>query len=291
MLLQFIANGLVEGVVLGMFALGFSIIYNSSRVFNFAQGGIFTVAGYIVYLSWKILNLPIGVGIMLAIIGAIGLGMLLERLIFYPLYRQQSSPAIVILSSLGSYLVIVNLIVLILGNETRVLRSGVEETLKLGGGILTKIQVFGGCTALILSVLTIILLRHTRFGITLRALADNSSLIAVLGLGIQRLRLLSFAWGSMLGGVAGVIAAFDVGIDPHVGGSAVLIGAVATILGGIRVIEAAFFGGVIIGITKNLAAGHISARWESAVTFFILLIVLLLRPQGILGKRGRLEEI
>jgi branched-subunit amino acid ABC-type transport system permease component len=217
--------------------------------------------------------------------------MAVEKFIYYPLYEKKSSLRVAIISSLGIYIVITNFIAMIFGNETKVLRPGVEKTYEIGAVILTRIQVLEILAFLILSSLTIYFLRFTKYGQALRALADNSILASVLGLSVKKLRLLSFGYGSFLCGVASILVALDVGMDPQVGATAVLTGAVSVILGGVGIFESAIFGGLIIGIVQNLAVWQISARWESAITFLILLFVLIFRPQGIMGKRKRVEEL
>lgn len=290
MLVQFLANGLVEGAVFGLIALGFSIIYNTSKVFHFAHGAVYTFAGYAFYTFAILLKFHWLPSLIIAIFLSILLGMAIENFIYYPLYQKKSSLTVAIISSLGMYIVIINFIAMIFGNETKVLRPGIEKTFEIGTVILTRIQILEFLVFVILSAFTVYLLKFTKYGQALRALADNPNLASVLGLNVKRLRLLSFGYGSFLCGVASILVALDVGMDPQVGITAVLTGAVAVILGGVGIFESAILGGLIIGIVQNLAVWQISARWESAITFLILLFILIFRPQGILGKRRRLEE-
>jgi branched-chain amino acid transport system permease protein len=291
MFTQFLANGIVEGAVFGLIALGFSIIYNTSQIFHFAHGAVYTFSAYAFYTFARLLGIHWLPSSLFAILLAVVLGMAVEKFIYYPLYEKKSSLRVAIISSLGIYIVITNFIAMIFGNETKVLRPGVEKTYEIGAVILTRIQVLEILAFLILSSLTIYFLRFTKYGQALRALADNSILASVLGLSVKKLRLLSFGYGSFLCGVASILVALDVGMDPQVGATAVLTGAVSVILGGVGIFESAIFGGLIIGIVQNLAVWQISARWESAITFLILLFILIFRPQGIMGKRKRVEEL
>ncbi len=291
MLIQFLANGLVKGAVFGLIALGFGIIYNTSKVFHFAHGAVYTFAGYAFFTFAILAKLHWLPSLLFALILTVFLGMAIEHFIYYPLFEKRSSPRVAILSSLGLYIGIVNFIAMIFGNETKILRPGVEKSYEIGSVILTRIQILEFLVFLILSGLTICFLRFIKYGQALRALTDNPTLASVLGLSIKKLRLLSFGSGSFLCGVASILVALDVGMDPQVGTTAVLTGAVAVILGGIGIFESAVFSGLIIGVVQNLVVWQISARWESAITFFILLFVLIFRPQGIFGKRRRLEEL
>lgn len=291
MFLQFLANGIVEGAVFGLIALGFSIIYNTSKVFHFAHGAIYTFACYAFYTFARLLELHWLPSLLFALLLTIILGMAIENFIYYPLFQKKSSLTIVIISSLGIYIVIINFIAMIFGNETKVLRPGIEKTYEIGTVILTRIQIIEFLVFVILSVFTLYFLKFTKYGQALRALADNVHLASVLGLSVKKLRLLSYGYGSFLCGIASILVALDIGMDPQVGIAAVLTGAVAVILGGVGIFESAIFGGLIIGVIQNLAVWQISARWESAITFLILLFVLIFRPQGILGKRRRIEEL
>jgi branched-chain amino acid transport system permease protein len=291
MFIQFLANGIVEGAVFGLIALGFSIIYNTSKVFHFAYGAVYTFCSYIFFTLFILLKIHWLLSLLIALFLTILLGMAIENFIYYPLWEKKSSPTVAIISSIGAYVVIVNFISMIFGNETKILRPGVEKTYEIGNVILTRIQILEFFVFLILSLFTFYLLRFTKYGQALRALADNSNLASVLGLSVKRLRLLSFGYGSFLCGIASILVALDIGMDPWVGANAVLTSAVAVILGGIGIFESAIFGGLIVGLLQNLAVWKISARWESAITFLILLFVLIFRPQGIMGKRKRVEEL
>ncbi len=274
-----------------MIALGFSVIYNTSKVFHFAHGAVYTFAGYTFYTFARLLKLHWLPSILFAILLTILLGMAIENFIYYPLFKKKSSLMVGVISSLGIYIVIINFIAMLFGNETKILRPGVEKAYEIGTVILTRIQILEFLVFVILSFFTVYLLKFTQYGQALRALADNSNLASVLGLSLKKLRLISFGYGSFLCGVASILVALDVGMDPQVGITAVLNGAVAVILGGVGIFESAILGGLAIGVVQNLAVWQISARWESAITFLILLFILIFRPQGILGKRRRLEEL
>lgn len=291
MLIQFLANGILEGAVFGLVALSFSIIFNTSKVFHFAHGGVYTFAAYTFFTFSILLKLHWLLSLLFTLFLTILLGMGIDCLIYYPLFRKRSTPTVAVISSLGVYIIIVNFIAMLFGNETKILRPGVERTYEIGAVILTRIQIMEFFVFLILSLLTVYFLKFTKYGQALRALADNPNLVAVLGWSVKKLRLISFGCGSLLCGVASILVALDIGVDPQVGLNAVLTGAVAVILGGIGIFESAILGGLLIGLIQNLAVWQISARWESAITFLILLFILIFRPQGIFGKRRRLEEL
>jgi len=136
----------------------------------------------------------------------------------------------------------------------------------------------------------VFILRTTKLGRLIRALSDNPILVTVLGADVRRLRIWIFGLGSLLAGVASCLTALDVGMDPHIGMSAFLMAAVSMIVGGIGNFEGAALGAFLLGIVQSLLVWKISARWTEALAFLILVLFLLFRPEGLVGKRRRLEE-
>ena len=156
--------------------------------------------------------------------------------------------------------------------------------------ILTQVQL-----AQVLVALTVIgsywfFLSRSSLGKLCRAVADDSTLASVLGVKVNRTRFVAFAIGSGLAAVGAVLVALDVGVDPNVGFPAVLVAAVACIIGGLRRFIAPALGGLLLGLIQSLVVWRTSAKWESAVTFAILIVFLLFRPQGLLQTERRTEE-
>jgi branched-chain amino acid transport system permease protein len=194
------------------------------------------------------------------------------------------------ISSLAVYIITVNIIALIFGNETKVLRSGVATTFSLGQVILSDVQILQ-IVALAFAFLTLVLsLKWTNLGKIIRAMRDNPDLLSLMGIDLQKVRWLIFGSGSLLAGLAAMLQALDVGIDPNIGMSAVLIAAVAVIIGGVGILEAPAFGGLLLGVLQSVVIWQASGRWQEAVTFTLLILFLLFKPEGIFGQRRRLEE-
>lgn len=291
MALQFLINGLIVGSVYALVALGFSLIYHTTRVFHIAHGAIYTGGVYLLYLFYVRLGIPFFFSGLLALICTVGLGILIERVVYEPVLTTRSNPLISFISSLGAYIVVVNLIALLFGNETKILQPGIEPTVSFGSVILTRIQIIQFLISLLLIGLTFLLLKRSRLGYIIRALADNQQLISVLGVKVTKVRSLVMGLGSGLAGVAAILVGLDVGIDPYVGMEILLAAAVATIMGGVGRYGGAILGAVLLGVMQNLVVWQTSARWQSAVTFLILLLVLVFRPQGLLSRKIRVEEI
>jgi len=291
MVLQFIANGLVIGSVYAVVALGFSLIYHTTRVFHIAHGAIYTASAYLLYLLFVTLEVPLPLSILFALIGVVSLGILVEKAVYAPILTERQSPLISFISSLGVFIVIVNLIALLFGNETKILLPGVEPTISLGSVILARIQIIQALTSILAVGSVFFFIRKNKLGHLIRALADNHQLLSVLGVKVSRVRRIVIGLGSGLAGLAGFLVALDVGIDPYIGMEVLLIAAVATIIGGIGNYGGTILGAVLLGVVQNLVVWQASARWQSAATFLILLLILVVRPQGLFSRKIRVEEI
>jgi branched-chain amino acid transport system permease protein len=217
--------------------------------------------------------------------------MSLEKINHWPLYKKEASPLIQLISSLGIYIIIVQVIAIIWGNETKVLRTGVDTVFHFWGVILTKSQIIGGVTALLFILLFLLLLKTSGTGLMLVALSDNPIQLSLLGHDIAKLRLLAFGLSGLFTTTASTLTALDVGFDPQGGLNAVLIAIVATIIGGKGSFAGPVLCGVLLGIARSQIVWHTSARWEDALTFLLLVLFLFFRPQGVLGIKGRIETL
>ena len=287
LLLQLLINGLVTGALYALVALAFGIVYRSTKVFHLAMGAIYTSAAYGVYVSlrWGIVT-----GIIIGILTALTLGFLIERFVYRPLYRKNSSSGVILIASLGVYIFIVNLIALGFGNEVKILSRGIEPSVTFFGIILTRIQLIQFVTGFFVILIWIILLKKLRFFKGIWAMGDEPGLVQVLGLPLWRLRDAVFLLSSFLVAVSSILIALDVGVDPHVGLPAFLLGAVAVLVGGISNFPGWIISAFIIAELQSLIIWKFSARWNDAITFVVLIAVLLLKPQGIFSVKGRMEE-
>jgi branched-chain amino acid transport system permease protein len=298
MAIQVIINGLVTGLLFSLVALGFSLIYSGTRVFHIAHGAIYTAGPYF-FLAWTGVTalvlgaadeLSLAVAITLSLISICLLAISLETLVYRPLSQRNAPPLVSFISSLGLYIVVVNLIALLFGNETKILNPQIEPSIEIAGAIVTRIQIIQFAVSAFLILITLFVLRSSSLGRNIRALSDNPTLLSVLGTNIKSVRLLVFVIGSLLAASSSLLRAFDVGVDPHVGLSAVLTAAVAVIIAGIGSHGGAIVGALLIGLTQNIVVWFTSAQWQDAVTFFILTIVLLVRREGLFATQLRLEE-
>lgn len=290
MLLQLLANGLANGCQFALLALSFALIYNTTRIFHVAHGAVYTWAAYLCYLFLVPLRMEAPAGIMGSLLITSLLGVAIDRLTYRPLLDKGASLLVALLSSLGLYVTMINLLILLFGNEPQVLRPGLQRMYHWGAVVLTDSQCLEILTDSALAAMVLLLLRKTNLGMKIRALRDDPTLTAVMGINRFRIHFVVFALGSLLIAVPSVLAAMEVGIDPNAGLSAFLTCVVALIIGGAGSFEGAVAGGMILGLLQGIVIWMTSARWRDAITFAILILFLLLRPHGLLGRRGRMEE-
>jgi branched-chain amino acid transport system permease protein len=290
MLLQLLANGIITGSLISIMAIGFGVIYSTTNFFHIAYGAVYMAAAYFMYtlLSWR---LPFAVSIILSIFLTIIAGILIEFLVYKPLHKKRASHGIYLISSLGVYILIINIIALIFGNETKLLWNEMGAGLHLGEIILTKTQIIQFFTFILLSILSIIFMRVTRIGKTIQAMGCNARLLEFSGVNLQKMRYIVFAIGSFFAGIAAILTGLDVGLDPYMGMTPLLNAVTAVILGGVKRIEGAIAGAFFIGISQNLVVGYFSGRWESVVTFSILIVFFLYQSGGVLKMKKRAEEL
>lgn len=287
---QFLAIGICKGAVYAPLALGFGLIYTTSRVFHIAHGAIYVVAAYSLYYFMDVEKLPPLLSVLIVLSLAAILGVLMELIVYRPLDKRGASAAVLLISSLGAYIFLVNLIPMFAGNEPHFLLPGVQPTIRIGDIILTRVQLAQVGLSVVLIAAYWVFLRKSFLGRLCRAVAGDPVLASVLGIDVKGTRLLTFAVGSVFAALSAVLVALDIGIDPNIGFPALLIAAVACIIGGMNRFIAPALGAILLGLLQSLVVWATSSKWENAVTFALLICFLLFRPRGLLGTGHRLEE-
>ncbi len=288
MINQFFVNSFISFAIYSIIALTFSIIYSTTRFFHFAHAVIFTSGAYFTFLFHKLFGLPIYLSIPFAIIFSLLLGCLIEKSIYKPLRKKQASSMILLLSSLGIYILLQNLISMLFGDDTKSIRSGVvKEGINIFGARITPIQIIIIICSIIITILLLLFLKKTKIGKAMKAVANDPELANISGISSDKVILVSFAIGSGLAGLAGILVALDVDMTPTMGMNALMMGVVAMIVGGVNSIPGIVCGALLLGFAQNFGVWYISSQWQDAIAFVILLIFLLFRPQGFFGKKIR----
>lgn len=291
MIAQFIVNGIVSGSLIAVMAIGFWFIYRTTNIFHIAHGAVYTASGYIFFSLYVTKGYSLLLSFTASLISGAVLGLAMYFTVYRPLEKKNASTGVKFISSLAIYIFIVNVIALIYGNETKILSAGLSDSICFWDIILTKIQIYQVISFLVLLVLSYFFVNGTKAGRAIRAIGDNSRLFQALGLNERWVKGMVFCIGSAVAGLASILTGLDVGIDPHIGMFAILNAVVAVIIGGIRRLEGVALGAFLIGILQNLVIWQFSARWESAVTFLVLVAVLLYKSGGLFVVKTRVEEL
>ena len=287
---QIFANGLVTSSVYIIVALGFSLIYFTTKNFHLAHGAVFASGAYLGWWLFVRMGFSLPIVLVVAPLGAALVGLAIEWSIYRPLERRRASPEVVLIASLSAYIVVVNVIAMLAGNEVRLLRTGAATAWEVAGARVTPIQVLQLVSALAVALGLTAVLRWSRVGYIWRAIGDSPELVSLMGWDVGLHRLGVFASGSALAGFAGVLVALDVGAEPHMGFAAVLAAVTACIVGGLGRYMAPILGAVLLGLAESAAVAVLASRWKSAVTLSLLVLFLVVRPLGLLGRPLRGEE-
>lgn len=185
-------------------------------------------------------------------------------------------------------IIIINMIAMLFGNEIKILNQNISDSIEIGNVIITHTQLLQFGVSMGLILIFFIFLKFSKFGLQARAMRDDETLSRIFGMRISRFRLKLFALSALFASAGGVLMAWDVGMDPYVGFPMLLNAVVALIIGGVGKFHAPVIGGFILGVLHALTIWKFSANWLDAVSFGILIIFLLFRPQGLLGEKTRL---
>ena len=284
MIQQFIVNGLIAGSTYAFIALSFALIYSVARFFHFAHGAVCALGAYACYGLNVWLGFPLWTAVPLAIIICCALGLIMEKGLYHPLRKRGASPLVLLLASLGLYIVLENLIALLFGNETRILRTalwgrGDGRQCSHNGGSDSDCDHLldrAGCD-----------LDHApidRDRTDLRAVSGDPDLARILGVRSWVVNAVAFVVGSGMAGLASILVALDIDMRPTMGLWLLLPGVVAMIVGGTGSVPGALVGGLILGLVQHLGVWAIGARWQDAIAFVVLVLCLAIRPWGIFGR-------
>ncbi len=287
-MIQVLLNGIVSGLHIGLLATAFSLVYVPTKVFHIALGAIFVTIPYVVMQTAQ-MGLNPALGVAVGVLVAIVLSLSCELANHARLERRRASMGAHLISSLGTYIVIVQVVVLVWGNDTQVLRTGIDRTFHIGMVTVTRAQAVTAVVSVILMVVFYTWLQSTALGLRFRALSDNPVEFSLRGYNVHMYRLMAFGLSGFLGGIASIVLAYDIGFDPHGGLPMLLLAIVAMIIGGRASFIGPALGGLLLGIVRSQVVWHLSARWQDVVTFAVLALFLYVRPKGICSRAVRLE--
>lgn len=293
-LIQQLLNGLAVGGIYALVALGYTMVYGVMKLINFAHGDLFTIGAYLgltMLVSWNLSGLlpPIAaafaVFMMVCLFVAL-IGWLLERVAYRPLRKADRLSAVV--SALGASIFFQNAIMLFYGPRVYVYPEFLRPnmTIDLFGMHFSVMRLLIILVSIVLMVALWAFIQRTRMGAAIRAVAIDPGASRLMGINVDKVISIVFLIGPGLGGAAGLMVGVYYGqIDFTMGWNYGLKAFTAAILGGIGNIPGAMLGGFLLGVTEALAAAYIAMAWKDAIAFLVLILILIIRPTGILGER------
>ena len=285
--LSYLINGISLGRVYAIIALGYTMVYGIARMLNFAHGDIIMVGGFTVFTIVTTMGGSPVVGILASVVVCTVLGVTIERVAYRPL--RDASPLAVLITAIGVSYLLQNVALLIFGSNARQFTSVITvPALKLAGGKLSisSVTIVTILSCIVIMAALMAFINKTKMGQAMLAVSEDRGAATLMGINVNRTISVTFAIGSALAAVAGVLlcSAYP-SLSPYTGSMPGIKAFVAAVFGGIGSIPGAFIGGILLGIIENLAKAYISSQLSDAIVFSVLIIVLLVRPTGILGKK------
>lgn len=280
---QYVVGGLATGSLYALVALGIVLLYRSSRVLNFAHGDVATLATFV---AFTLLGraVPFAAAVAAGLLAAAALGAAFFFFVLRPAREASLLGKIVI--TLGLALVLSGVMLITWGADTQVFPFPLSDTrvYRLGGVVVSEMSVGTIGAGLVLMGLMYGLVQRTTLGLAMRAVAQDTVAAQALGIPARRIHALTWGLASALGGAAGVLLAPVVYLDPYMMLDPFLKGFAAAVLGGIDSLPGAVVGGFILGIAESVFAGYVSFKFKTTLAFAIIILVLMVRPEGLLGR-------
>lgn len=284
MLAQQLVNGVTQGSIYALVAIGFVLIFGTLNLVSFAHGETFMLGAFIGFWVIKILNLPLLAALALAFAGGWVIGTLTELIAFRTLRGATHMPPLLV--TIGLSIMLKEFAGVWFGYENRAMPSFYTQTFTLGNVQISLLQIIILLTVAVLVGLLQLLIYKTRIGMAMRAVSQDYRMAGLLGVNINFLFNFSFALASALGAVAGVlVAVYYNAVSPLMGGVPGLKGFVTCVFGGLTSIPGAIFAGLLLGVIENLTVEFIGSGYRDTIAFLILILVLFIRPQGLMGKK------
>ncbi|MGC8524537.1 MAG: branched-chain amino acid ABC transporter permease [Acidibrevibacterium sp.] len=280
---QLLVSGVETGALYALTAAGFALIFGATRIFHFAHGATYALAGYAFVFASR-LGLAWPLGGLFALLVAIGFGLFLESAVYRPIQRHHGAFFTVFVAAFGVVIVVQSLIELSFGRAFVVISTPLTRAHEILPGLyIARVFWVAIAVAIVLFALLGSFLARARTGIGLRALSENPDLLRAFGLSARRLSALAFALGSALAVPGAVLGAATTGLSPGVGAHVMLISLAASVVGGIGSLRGAALAGLLLGIVETMVVAFLDTQWSEAAGFVVLFVFILVRPSGLFG--------
>jgi branched-chain amino acid transport system permease protein len=285
MTLQIIFNSLITGAIYGLIAVGFSLIYKVHRFFYIAHGGILALGAFTFYTFYQLFNWNLVFSFLAALVSVMFIGSAIELLIHRSLRKRKATALLFFLASTAVFILIQNILLFLFGPSVRTYRFDLQESISIGGAFITPTQIIIFSTSILIFVILYLFIKYTKLGKSIRAVSDDPIAAATVGINVEAVYIQLINLSAILGCIAGVLMSLEKDVRFDMGLHAILMGIVSSIIGGIGNVPASILGGFLLGAIENTSLWLLPAGYKQVVTFGVLILVLLIRPQGLLGTR------
>ncbi len=285
--LSYLISGISLGSVYAIIALGYTMVYGIAKMLNFAHGDVIMVGAYMAYVTFTSLGLPPIAAIAVATVGCTVLGVLIEAIAYKPL--RGASSLNVLITAIGVSYFLQNSALLIFGADSKTFTSLVNLpsiTIFDGELIISGVTIASIVTCIIVMIALTLFINKTKTGQAMLAVSEDTGAATLMGISVNRTITVTFAIGSALAGIAGVLlcSAYPT-LSSQTGAMPGIKAFTAAVFGGIGSIPGAMIGGMVMGIVENLSKAYISSQLSDAIVFALLIIILLVKPTGLMGKK------
>ena len=283
--IQTLISGLSLGSIYALIALGYTMVYGIAKMLNFAHGDIIMIGAYAGIIAVAQMGLPPLIAVLLSILICALLGVLIEFLAYKPL--RQAPPLSVLITAIGVSYFLQNLALILFGSQQKAYPTIVQlGQVTIGSVTIDGITILTLLVTALIMVVLSFFINHTRLGKAMRAVSEDKAAASLMGISVNRTIALTFAIGSALAAVASIFYGMSyVYIKPTTGAMPGIKAFTAAVFGGIGSVPGAMLGGILLGLIEQLSKTYISTLWADAIVFGVLVVVLVVKPTGLLGKK------
>jgi branched-chain amino acid transport system permease protein len=289
-ILEQLINGLRSGSIYALIALGYTMVYGIAKMINFAHGDIIMVGAYALYVTIVLWHMPVVAAVLFTIAFCAVLGITIEKVAYKPLRK---APALaVLITAIGMSFLLQSVALLIFKANPIAFKSIINvETLTVGSVSISGITLVTLVVTFVCMIVLTLFINKTKAGSAMRAVSEDKAAAELMGINVNKTISMTFAIGSALAAIAGILFICQYqSINPKLGSLPGIKAFVAAVLGGIGSIPGAMIGGIVLGIIESISKAYISSELSDAIVFSVLVVVLLVKPSGLLGK-NRIEKV
>lgn len=284
--ISYLVNGISLGSIYALIALGYTMVYGIAKMLNFAHGDIIMVGGFTIFTAMSTAWCPVWLSVIIGIVVCTILGIVIEKVAYKPL--RNAPPLAVLITAIGVSYLLQNVALLIFGSASQSFTSVVKNVapVTIGGVTISMETIISIVVSLIIMICLTFFINKTKAGKAMLAVSEDKGAAQLMGINVNATISLTFAIGSALAGVASVLLCSSYPqISPYTGSMPGIKAFVAAVFGGIGSIPGAMIGGILLGVIENLSKAYISSQLSDAIVFLVLIVVLIVKPTGIMGKK------